>query len=144
MPKLLQSISIALLLLFNVLSTQAKSCSFPQKEGDKARYSVQIDFKKAYISGVGVMAMQDEVINCSVFNEFGVSAFAFSFNPQKNKVKILHLISKMNKWYIKKVLKHDLRQMMHMLPDGETTYKNEKFNITYTFTPLEAENETTE
>ncbi len=144
MRRHLQSISIALLLLFCSIGIQAKSYSFPKNEGEKARYSVQIDFKKAYISGVGIMAMQDGVINGSVFNEFGVSALAFSYNPKKDKVKILSVISKMNKWYIKKVLKRDLRQMMHLLANDETTYKDEKFNITYTFTPLEEEDETTE
>lgn len=126
------------------MSLQAKSISFPEKEGDKSRYAVQIDFRKAYVSGIGILAMQEGCIEGSVFNEFGVSALAFSYDFRKDKVRLHGVFSKMNKWYIKKVLKRDLVQLMHLLPKDVYTYRDEKFEITYTFTPLQTEDETTE
>lgn len=127
-------------LLFLSLNINAQK-EFPKNEGDRARYNVQIDFKKAYISGLCLMLMEDDIIKASVVNEFGVSALDYTYNPTKQKVKILKVMGKMNKWYIKKVLKRDLKQVMLNLPQGENTYEDKKYSIKYTFEPL---NETQE
>lgn len=111
--------------------------AFPSANGDRARYNVQIDFKKAYISGICIMLMEDDVIKASVVNEFGVSALDFTYNPAKQKVKILKVMGNMNKWYIKKVLKKDLKQVMTNLPLGNNTYEDTKYSIKYTFDPLD-------
>jgi hypothetical protein len=84
------------------------------------------------------------MIAASVFNEFGVSALSFSYNPQKDKVKILNLAGKLNRWYIKSVIKKDLKKLIKVLQEGGTSYKNQKYNITYTFVPLAAQDEITE
>jgi hypothetical protein len=118
--------------------------SFPTQEGERARYSVQIEFGKAYISGVGILAYVDGEVRGAVFNEFGVSALSFSYNLQKDKVKILSIIGKLNKWYIRRVIKKDMREMMGILREGGSTYTNQKYHITYTFTPLEVQDETAE
>lgn len=127
-------------LLFLSLNINAQK-EFPKNNGDRARYNVQIDFKKAYISGLCLMLMEDDIIKASVVNEFGVSALDYTYNPTKQKVKILKVMGKMNKWYIKKVLKRDLKQVMLNLPQGENTYEDKKYSIKYTFEPL---NETQE
>ena len=80
MQRLFLLISIACLTIFFAPSALAQN-TFPSKEGEKCRYSVQIDFSKAYISGVGIIAYTDNQIAGSVFNEFGVSALSFSYNP---------------------------------------------------------------
>lgn len=144
MRRLLLLISIACLTTLFAPSALAQSSSFPAKDGEKNRYSVQIDFGKAYISGVGIFAYTGNIIAASVFNEFGVSALSFSYNPQKDKVKILSMAGKLNRWYIKYVLKKDLKKVIKTLQEGGTSYKNQKYDITYTFTPLAIEDETTE
>jgi hypothetical protein len=144
MRRLLLLISIACLTTLLAPSALAQDASFPQKEGDRCRYSVQIDFGKAYISGIGMFAYTDNMIAASVFNEFGVSALSFSYNPQKDKVKILNLAGKLNRWYIKYVLKKDLKKVIKILQEGGTSYKNQKYDITYTFTPLVIQDEITE
>ena len=113
MRRLLLLISIACLI---APSAFAQSSSFPAKDGEKSRYSVQIDFGKAYISGVGIFAYTGNIIAASVFNEFGVSALSFSYNPQKDKVKILSMAGKLNRWYIKYVMKKDLKKVIKTLP----------------------------
>jgi len=106
---------------------------FPFNKGDRTRYAVQIDFTKAYISGVCIMLNDGEIIKASVVNEFGVSALDFTYNMTNRKVKILNVMGKMNKWYIKKVLKKDLKQVMFRLQLGEYTYEDAKYKIKYTF-----------
>ena len=135
MQRLFLLISIACLTIFFAPSALAQN-TFPSKEGEKCRYSVQIDFSKAYISGVGIIAYTDNQIAGSVFNEFGVSALSFSYNPQKEKVKILSVAGKLNRWYIKAVIKKDLKKLIKVLQKGGTSYKNQKYNITYTFVPI--------
>ena len=163
MQRLFLLISIACLTIFFAPSALAQNTSFPltrpldlwslarqepvafpSKEGEKCRYSVQIDFSKAYISGVGIIAYTDNQIAGYVFNEFGVSALSFSYNPQKEKVKILSVAGKLNRWYIKSVIKKDLKKLIKVLQEGGTSYKNQKYNITYTFVPLAVEDEITE
>ena len=43
----------------------------------------------------------------------------------------------LNKWYIKRVLKKDMRNIIpHLLESAAYEYRNEKYNIHYLFTPL--------
>lgn len=143
MRRLLLLISIFGVILMSATAACAQD-SFPMQEGERARYSVQIEFGKAYISGVGILAYVDGEVRGAVFNEFGVSALSFSYNLQKDKVKILSIIGKLNKWYIRRVIKKDMREMMGVLREGGSTYTNQKYHITYTFTPLEVQDETAE
>lgn len=138
MPKSLpyNRLLIALCMMVSAMHVSAQS-SYPTNEGDRARYSVQIDIRNAYISGICMM-MKEEQIVASIVNEFGVSALSFNYNEKKDKVKIVSAMKQINKWYIKKVLRHDLREVMHRLKDGDTqSYQNARFNITYNFSPLQ-------
>lgn len=133
---LLSTKTILIVVLMTVTASMFGQTQFPQFDGDRARYDVKIDIRKAYISGVCVMVKDEGIIKASIMNEFGISAMDFTYNPTKDKVKILSVMSKMNKWYIKRVLRKDLRQMMHLLPQDIYTYENKKYQITYTFNPL--------
>lgn len=128
---------IFVLLLGGVKDVLAQEgTAFPRAEGERARYNVQIDFKKAYLSGVCLFLQEDGLIKASMVNEFGVSALDFTYDPKKKKVKIHHVIAQMNKWYIKRVLKRDLKQVMTLLPKGQNTYEDTKYHIRYTFDPM--------
>ena len=129
-------ISIAASLLA-VLPARAHDRFFPRQEGEKVRYAVMIELGKAYISGVGIIACQEEEIRGVVFNEFGVSVISFSYNPRKNRMKILDAAGKLDRWYVKRVIRKDLVHVMSALQASETTYVNEKRRIRYTFTPLD-------
>ncbi len=98
---------------------------------------MQIDVKKAYISGICGMLFEDGKLKASVVNEFGLSAMDFEYNPQKDKVKIINVIKKLDHWYIKRILKRDLRILIHNLRQGINKYENTKYEITYTFQPLQ-------
>ena len=115
----------------------AEAQSLPSNEGERTRYSVQIDVKKAYISGICGMLFEDGKLKASVVNEFGLSAMDFEYDPQKDKVKIINIIKKLDHWYIKRVLKRDLRILLHNLEQGIYKHENAKYEITYTFQPLQ-------
>ncbi len=115
----------------------AEAQALPSNEGERARYSVQIDVKKAYISGICGMLFEDGKLKACVVNEFGLSAMDFEYDPQKDKVKIINVIKKLDHWYIKRFLKRDLRILIHNLRQGIYRHENTKYEITYTFQPLQ-------
>lgn len=139
MQKCLALISL-LLLLLGVQTANAQSF-YPRNEGDKIRSSAMIEMPKGYVSGVCVMYNDGTDVKASIFNEFGISAIDFVYNPQKDKVKLVSVIKMLDKWYIRKLLKGDLRKVIHCLQQGEGKYRNEKYKIDYKFSPLNDETE---
>lgn len=131
------------LLLLLCVSTFAQGL-FPQQEGERSLYSVQIDIRNAYLSGICVVRHDGKNIQGAVVNEFGLSAMTFTYSQAKDKVIKVKPMKKLNKWYIRKVLKADLRQIIHMLQNDQgATFENRKLKITYSFIPLR-DDETTE
>ena len=83
-----------------------------------------------------MLVKQGDNVVGAVFNEFGVSVVNFSYLPAKKKIKLLSVMDKMDRWYIKRILKRDLLRLMKVLEASGSTYFNSKYNIKYTFTPL--------
>lgn len=103
------------------------------------RYNVQIDVRKAYISGICIVHEEDSQVTASIMNEFGVSALTYRYDTNKHKAKILSIMKPMNKWYIKRVLKSDLKKIMPQIlanPEQTLQHENKKYNIRYNFSPL--------
>ena len=86
------------------------------------------------LTGICVVKRTDAGIVGSVVNEFGLHAFDMVEKGRKLKVK--NVMSMMDKWYIRRVLKKDLVQLMLRLQQGQYCYKNERQHITYQFTPI--------
>ncbi len=103
------------------------------------KYAAYIEMPRAYISGISVLVNEQDTIRGSLFNEFGITAMDFSFDPKKHKVKLHHVIPAMDKWYIRRVLRKDLAQLMIHLQNGKTQYTNERRHINYQFTPISDE-----
>ena len=106
-----------------------------------SRYTVQIDIQDAYISGICIMVDEDETIKASIFNEFGISTFGYEYHKKKERVKITQIGATINRWFIKRQLKKDLRSVMKQLPN-KVVFENKKYKLKYTFTPLK--NDTSE
>ena len=138
MQKSLLSISISLLSLLS-LSAREQNLVFPDSVGCKVRYSAMLEMKKGYLSGICILANDGEKINGCLFNEFGISAIDFVFFPQKKKVKLISVIKMIDKWYIKKILKKDLVQVMEILSRGESEYSDNRYKIDYHFKVLKDE-----
>ena len=114
--------------------------TFPSEKGERVRYNAYIEMPRVYLSGVSIIMNDDGIIKGTLFNEFGVTAIEFMYLPSKNKVKIMHVVKMFDKWYIKRVMRKDLAQLMCHLQMGDTEYQNSKQNIKYIFKPIE-ENE---
>lgn len=130
---MLQRIRLSLLLALLCVSISTSSAQLPTDDGDRMRYNVQIDIRGAYVSGVCSMLKEDGVIKAAIVNEFGVSIFNFIYLPAKDKVKIIDAMQKLDKWYIRRMLKHDLRECIHLLRQGIYTYENTKRGLKYQF-----------
>ncbi len=124
------------LLLALPISVQAQT-TFPSADGERAKYAAYIEMPKAYVSGICVLLQEDGLIKGSLFNEFGITALDFTYNPQRDKIKLHSVMKMMDKWYIRKVLKKDLRQVMKTLKEGKTEYTNQRRHIVYRFHGIE-------
>lgn len=127
-----------------VVSVQLMSAQsmLPQAAGTKARFQAVIELPQGYLSGVCVLLNDGEDLKGSFFNEFGISYMDFSYSVGKDKVKLHSVQPMMDKWYIRRVLRHDLRLLLLRMGEGVGEYRNEKRKMTYRFTPLpEAEPE---
>ena len=136
--------SISTLLVLLMSSSLSAQSLLPQEEGQRVRFDAMIEMPKAYISGMCVLMLDEGLIKGSIFNEFGITAIDFNYQPVKGKVKLVSVLPMLNKWYIKRTLKKDIKQLMKSLELGDTTYVNNRHHITYIFKPSanlpEAEN----
>ena len=99
------------------------------------------------------MVREADVYHGVLFNEFGITALEFTYQPQTKKVELIEVIAMLDKWYIRRVLKNDLQHVMENLMKGNPTYKDEKYHISYKFSVMsndknasieEGENDATE
>lgn len=106
---------------------------YPTGGDDRVVLQCNIDMPRGYISGMCILVKDGDDVKGGVFNEFGVSAINFTYNEKKEKVKILSVIKMMDKWYIRRLLRKDLRHVMQGLRQGCPTYENQKYKILYKF-----------
>lgn len=125
-------LSISILLL---------SCLAQPMMAQKSKYAATIEMKKGYISGICFLSEEGDTIKGSLFNEFGISAFDFTYLRSRQKVKLENVIKMLNKWYIKRVLRQDLVHVLDNLQRGITSYSNDKYHINYQFSRLKDETE---
>lgn len=128
-------ISVSLLLTAMCTSAEAQSL-LPQTAGEKARFSALIEMPKGYMSGICVLLSDGDIIKGSMFNDFGITFMDFIYRLQKDKVKLLSVQKMMDKWYIRKILRRDLRHLFHAMREGRGEYRDEKYKMLFRFTPL--------
>lgn len=85
------------------------NAQLPCIEGERCNYNVQIDMRKAYVSGVCVMVRSGELVKCSMVNEFGVTVMEFIYDTNRDKLTLVSVMSMLDKWYIRRMLRKDLR-----------------------------------
>lgn len=129
----LASLSTLLLALLPLLAS-AQSL-LPTVDGAHTRFTASIETPRAYVSGMCVVMLDGNMMKASMFNEFGITALNFTYQPDKGKVKLIDVLPMLNKWYIKRTLKGDIKHLMKALEQGDTTYVNQRRHITYTFVP---------
>lgn len=140
--KFFKSISLlGLLSLFPLLPISAQDIAdqhpLPDSIGSKMKYNATIEMKKGYLSGICILIRDKDGYKGSIFNEFGISVLDFTYQPVTGKVKLENVIQLLDKWYIKRLLKQDLSQVIKNLQKGISIYDNKKYKIHYQFTELE-------
>ena len=125
---------ISVVLAFTLCGRISAQTMYPTHVGDKMRYTAMIESPKAYLSGICILYHDtDGVVKGSMFNEFGISALDFTYNVKKDKVKLHHVVKMMDKWYVRRVLRRDLRELLHGLRQGKGEYIDSKYHLTYQF-----------
>ena len=95
------------------------------------------------MTGICITRQTEQGLVGTVINEFGLHFF--DFTCQNNRVKVSNVFPAMNKWYIRRVLRSDLRLLAAnkpltarrrytkvYLPDS-LSLQDKKFGITYRF-----------
>ena len=101
------------------------------------RFSTFIETPRASISGICVLVTDSSEVRGSLFNEFGITALDFTYLPSKNKVRLHSVMSALDHWYIRRILRRDLRQIVPSLLNAPSQSLNLKISqISYSFTPL--------
>lgn len=116
---------------------EAQELTFSVDSVANVVYSMQIDFKNAYVSGLCVLVKDDNIVKSSIVNEFGVSIIDFVYNIKKDKVELKYVINSLDKWYLRRVLRKDLKQIMHIMQKGGNEYVNNKRGLRYSFSLME-------
>lgn len=110
--------------------------------------------KKGHLSGILITKDDDERITGTMINEFGITALSFIYEKKSQKIKLEDVIGFLDKWYIKRVLKGDIRHCLHILyhipakenrnysvsqNDSTVVVTNTKRKISYVFSPIAQE-----
>lgn len=125
-----------LLMAISSMAMHAQETYLPMDSTRRAVYSMQIEYKHLQLGGMGVFIEEDGEVKSSLINEFGVSLMDFTYNPEKDKLKLQYVLQAMNKWYLKRVLKKDLKKVLRAMRDGDSIYYNDKQKLKYSFTPV--------
>ncbi|MGN0281670.1 MAG: hypothetical protein ACI4B3_05140 [Prevotella sp.] len=106
------------------------------------RYTVSIEMNRGGITGIAVLNDDSVSTVGSFINEFGIKAFDFCYDKRRRKVKLMNVMKMMDKWYVRKVLRHDLLLLLEKREAGEPMrLTNQRHHIIYIFEPLVPEGE---
>ncbi len=144
MKRFLQLISLVFL---SLLPISAHGQIFPNKDGERCEYNTEISFKGTQLTGICVLKKVDGQLIGTIINEFGIKAFDLIVEMNSHKVKLKNVISFLDKWYIRRVIKKDLKDLFaHIythaalsknksisITENSVMLKNSKRDITYTF-----------
>lgn len=106
------------------------------------RYTAMVESSKACLSGICILYHEQKgMIRGSLFNEFGLSFIDFTYYVNKDRVKLHHVVKMMDKWYVRRVLRHDLRELLHALQQGRGEYADNRHRMRYQLQPMAEEHE---
>jgi hypothetical protein len=138
------------MLLCSITGAMAENNSEAAVTVENERYSVLIETPKAYISGLCILHETDSEVIGSIMNEFGFSAMTFIMQKANHKIELQNVIKFLDKWYIKRVIKNDLRIILlhgkgadkkhiYEKSEGMIKLRDTKYKLTYTLNRLESD-----
>lgn len=125
----------------------------------RQEFSVAIQTRGAEITGICIVKTDETGTKGAIVNEFGVHALDFTLTADRRKVKLLNVMPVMNRWYVRKVVRKDLKYLFSATEspqskgprrveseaDGSVTLENTRYKLKYSFKPINREeNETAE
>lgn len=114
----------------------AQTPFYPTEGGDVVKLNALITMKRANLSGVCALRLQNGTLSGVVFNEFGISALSFQYVIGTKRAKIIDGLRPLRRPIVRRIIGRDLALCMQGLAKGDTLYVNHKQNIRYEFSTL--------
>lgn len=119
---------------------------------ERAVWAFTLDRRELTMTGICIVRQGAEGVAGTVVNEFGVKAF--DFTVRKGRLKLRNMAQPINRWYIRRTLRSDLRCLVApqprsvgrrrtltlSLPDS-IVLLNKRFDITYRFQRINIDTE---
>lgn len=116
----------------------------------RQQFTVFISARGMELTGVCIIKTDEEGSRGAIVNEFGVHALDFTLSSDRKKVKLLNVMPVMDHWYIKKVVRGDLKYLFMAIEnpqskgkrtvkiedDGTVTMENTKYKLVYSLKPI--------
>lgn len=116
----------------------------------RQQFTVFISARGMELTGVCIIRTDEEGSRGAIVNEFGVHALDFTLSSDRRKVKLLNVMPVMDHWYIKKVVRGDLKYLflatetpqskgkrtVTVEDDGTVTLENMKYRLKYSLKPI--------
>lgn len=109
---------------------------YPRKDSAVVKLQTLIEMPHGYISGICILSHRGDSISGAIFNEFGITAMEFRYALSSDEVELTSVLPMIDKWYIRGVVRKDLREVLHALRDGQTHWQDDKYKIKFKFSPL--------
>ena len=146
---------IRLLLLSSllILTLTAGAADYLLPLGGRRMYGVAIEARGARLTGVCVVKTGEEGSRGAIVNEMGVHVMDFTLTADRRKVKLLNVLAQMDRWYLRRVLRKDLRLLfgatenglrtggrtVTVAEDGTVTLTNTKYKVKYSLREINYE-----
>ena len=131
------------LLLLVAVAMRAEGWLLPLS--GRQQYGVVIEARGAELTGVCIVKTDDEGSRGAIVNEFGFHALDFTLSADRRKVKLLNVMDRLDRWYIRKVVRKDLRMLwgatqsgpqksrrtITVDADGTVVLTNQKYKLKY-------------
>ena len=119
----------------------------------RQQFAVNITMRGIQLSGICIVKTDEEGSRGAIVNEFGFHALDFTISADRRKVKLLNVLPQMDRWYVKRVVRGDLkhlfsateagrqkgRRVVSVDDEGTVTLKNERYKLTYSLKKIEDE-----
>lgn len=136
-------------LLFLTLVAAAANWLLPLQ--GRRQYSVSIEARGAVVTGLCMTKTDSTGTRGAIVNEFGIHALDFTLTADRSKVKLLNVMSQIDRWYIRRVVRRDLqflfgataggerrrKRSVTVEPDGTVVMQNTKYNLKYSLKPID-------
>ena len=129
----------------------------PCSATESKEYNLLMNARGQETTAICMMNIEDDgCVVGTVVTEMGIKVFDFQY--VHGKTKVMNVLGPLNKWYIRMVLRKDLsfilsnidggknvvhkKRSMTFTPEGDIVVRNDKYNISYTFSIMKDDHET--